>query len=430
MAKAVNVILDVNNREYDLNTMGLVNMTFDRYLGEPSVATSGVLSNLDVTMFDYTGYNILSILQAERGNIRIRYGFDDNLSDVYVLNSLKYKATYNNMGVMIAIGAYATQTNRTFPAEVFFPGTLVRDILVEFSKRNGWYIGNEGSNDYISVGDLRIIEALYKPKDQTDIEFIKNSLLPQCNRIIVIGNDFNVTEIWDVRLVMNGRRPEFFFRENNVRKIQRRIFNYSYGEDTNSSIISLTNSVDMSFLINGLTLEIPMTAGDYLVTDEQLEEKEEEVRTIVGNEITYIENLITKYGLHYMNPRDFEWKINLISAENARTSDPEMLRLMILDKIHQAMNAINSIDMQVIGNPSIMPTDLVSLTIKNRDGGLNILSSNSAVGGYWRVVGIREEVGLGGYSTTLKLVRELTTASGSGGSTPSITTPTVIEELT
>lgn len=120
MAKAVNVILDVNNREYDLNTMGLVNMTFDRYLGEPSVATSGVLSNLDVTMFDYTGYNLLSILQAERGNIRIRYGFDDNLSDVYVLNSLKYKATYNNMGVMIAIGAYATQTNRTFPAEVFF----------------------------------------------------------------------------------------------------------------------------------------------------------------------------------------------------------------------------------------------------------------------------------------------------------------------
>lgn len=69
---------------------------------------------------------------------------------------------------------------------------------------------------------------------------------------------------------MNGSRPEFFFRENNVRKIQRRIFNYSYGEDTNSSIISLTNSVDMSFLINGLTLEIPMTAGDYLVTDEQI----------------------------------------------------------------------------------------------------------------------------------------------------------------
>ena len=36
----------------------------------------------------------------------------DNLSQVYTLNFLKYKATYNNLGSMISIGAIGSQINR------------------------------------------------------------------------------------------------------------------------------------------------------------------------------------------------------------------------------------------------------------------------------------------------------------------------------
>jgi hypothetical protein len=431
MARAVNVMLEVNNKEYNINNMGLVSMTFDRYLGNTSDRTSNVLTNLDITMFDYTGYQLLSILQKERGKIKLKYGFEDDMSSTYILNSLKYNATYNNMGVMIAIGAYALQTNKKFPSEAYPPGVPVGDMLRTFAKRNGWYIGEEGSNEFISVGDMKTIEALYKTADEDDMSFITLKLLPQCNRVLLAGNANDVTEIWDVRLIMNGSRPEFYFRENNQRATTRRVYHYNYGVNTKSNVISLTNSVDMSFLVNGLTIQVPMTASDFLVTDDQLEEKKQEIRDILAEQTSYIERLISDYGLPSMSPSDFDWNIELIEAEDAKTSDPEVLRISILDKINKVMNAVNTIELQVIGNPKIMPTDLVSLDVRNRDGRINILSSASAVGGYWRVVGIREEIGMGGYSTTLKLVREVTTSSiRSGGNSPSITETTDIEEVT
>jgi hypothetical protein len=71
------------------------------------------------------------------------------------------------------------------------------------------------------------------------------------------------------------------------------------------------------------------------------------------------------------------------------------------------MNTINTMELTVIGNPNIMPTDLIEIVVRNKDGSANILSSTSAVGSYWRIITIRESIGLQGYQTTLRLVREI-----------------------
>lgn len=401
MARAINILLDVGDRSYDINDMGLVNMSFDRYLGSTKDIESGILSNLDITMFDQTGYKLLSILQKQSGKIKFKYGFEDNLSDLFVLNNLKYKATYNNMGVMISIGAYAFNSTRKFKSEVYVPGTSVGSMLETFSARNNWYIGRNRS--HIQVGDLKIDQILHKTEKETDMSFIVNKLLPICNRVITEEKTNNITNLWDVRLIYHNSRLEFYFQERNTRLSRRRVWDYSYGYTTDNNIIEFTNSVDLSFLINGLTVQIPMTASDFLISEAQIEEKEKEFQSIIDSRVDDISALITRYGLPYVKPDQFLWKVELIESEDVDTTDYESL---VLERVNNIMNALNTIELTVIGNPEIQPTDLISLTIKNKDGSLNLLSSNSSVGGYWRVVKINENIGISGYTTTLSLVRE------------------------
>jgi hypothetical protein len=65
---------------------------------------------------------------------------------------------------------------------------------------------------------------------------------------------------------------------------------------------------------------------------------------------------------------------------------------------------MNTINLKVIGNPKILPTDLIDLKIYNRPSGGNKTNPN-ILSGVWKVVKIKDEVGLNGFTTTLDLVR-------------------------
>ena len=406
MARAINVLLSVNDDEFDLSNLGLVSMTFDRFIAVQNIQDKHFLANMDITMFDPTGYKLLSLLQRQNNRIKVRYGFEDQLSEYYTLNMLKFNSTYNDLGVMVAVGAVGNPIKRAFGAENFPPETKVREILELFAKRNNWYIGPPGSNEYISVGNLRLDRLLVKRRDETDIEFVNNKLLPACNRIVSTDVDRRILNFWDVSLVQKGIRAEFYFRIKGQRTNPRRIWTYEYGVNTNNNIISLTNSVDQSFLIDGLTIQIPVVASDFLFNEEGVYE---EVESILESKVDTIEKIIRENGLPYISPNNFMWNIQLIQAEDTGTD--KNYEDIILKSIEEVMNKVNSIDMEVIGNPKISHLDLIDLRVMNRgddgEGTLNIISSNSSVGSYWRVIGIRELIGLDGYTTQLKLVRDI-----------------------
>ena len=98
MPQAISVLLQVDDISYDLNRMGLMQMTFDRFLGSPDNIKSGVLSNLDITMYDESGYKLISILQRNRNKIKLKYGFTDNMSKVFQLTAIKLNSNFDKIG--------------------------------------------------------------------------------------------------------------------------------------------------------------------------------------------------------------------------------------------------------------------------------------------------------------------------------------------
>lgn len=402
MAKAINVLLDIGSKQYDLNKMGLLSMNFNRFLGSTKGMATGVLSDIEITMFDKTGSELLAILQSKQNTVKIIYGFEDNLSQVYTLNFLKYKATYNNLGSMISIGAIGSQLNRKYNSELYPAGTKVEDIVRNLARRNNWHIGSTNSKEYINIGELVLPRALHKKQDETDFSFIQNQLLPVANKSAFNVLDNGLTNYWDFQLIPDASGQLcLFFREYTNRGVERRLWKYSYGTSKDNAIISLTNSIDYSFLVNGLSIQVAVTATDLSIPTD--EENQSKIESIIKNNKEEISKHIEQNGLPYMNPNNFVWNVELIHGEDVGN---QTFKDAVLNAIQKVMNSINTIELEIIGNPKIMPTDLIELDIRNKDGSVNILSSNSAVGSYWRIVGIRESVGLDGYVTKLGLVRE------------------------
>lgn len=401
MPQAINVLLDVNDNRYDINKMGLVSMEFNRFLGSTKSAKSGILSDMTITMFDKTGSSLLSILQAGQSNIRVSYGFDENMSDPYALNILKFNSTYNNLGAMVSIGAIGTQINRKFSAETYPVGTNIRNILVNMAERNNWYIGEPGSTDFIDV-NLNINKTLFKGPDQTDMQFIETQILPLANQSVtnLSLNTFQ-TSFWDFQLTVVNDRLTLFFRKYSNRGSERRIWTYSYGESADNSIISLTNFIDFSFLVRGLSIKIPITAVDALVQPQ--EQLQESIESLIKSKLETIEQYIRDNNLPEINPAQFLWNIEVVPVENTGDSTIEDI---VLNEIQKAINAISTIEIEVIGNPKIMPTDLINLIVKNKEGDINIVSSSAANGSYWRVIMIQEKIGMAGFTTKMQLVRE------------------------
>lgn len=401
MARAVNVLLDVGDKRYDINQMGLINMEFNRILS-PEDISSGILSDMSMTLFDKTGHELLSILQASQSNIRLSYGFEDALSDVYSLDLLKFNTTYNNLGAMVSVGAIGSQINRKFPSEVYGPETNIRDILVKMAGRNGWYIGPEGSREYIDI-NLQLDRPLFKGPDETDIQFIRNKIEPLAHSSVVDTGNATRANFWDFKLTQIDGSLAFFFRPYSYRGTERRVWKYTYGDTSNNAIISLTNRIDFSFLVKGLSIRVPITAPDFVTqTEDELEQK---IQSIIQDKLEDIEQFIRDNNLPEVSPANFRWNVEVYKTEDVGNSTVEDI---ILDEIQKVVNAISTIELEVIGNPKIMPTDLIELIVKNKYGDLNIVSSTSKTGSYWRVVTIKEKVGMSGFSTSMQLVREVT----------------------
>lgn len=405
MPQAVNVILYIDDEQYNLNKMGLVSMKFERFLaGNTSSIASNVLSELEIAMFDKTGSDLIAILQRNQNNIKVSYGFEnESMSPVYNLNIIKFKTTYNNLGAMVVIGAIGSEINRKFPSEVFAPKTKIIDILKSLAQRNNWYIGGIGSKEYIDIDErIELTQFILKEQNETDYDFIVNKIVPLINQTVIELSSRRKFQLFNVQLADIDGRVSLIFKKLTSKGSERRVWKYEYGSSANNAIISLTNSVDMSFLVRGLTIQVPLTATDFLQSDEDIQKR---VKNILDNNIEFIDNLITEYGLPIINYNNFLFNVETVSAENIGNISEEQI---ILEKLRQVMNSINTMELEVIGNPSIMTTDLIDLTIKNKNGDLNILSSSSAIGSFWRVIGIEEVIGLNGYSTRLQLVRDIT----------------------
>ena len=60
MAQAVKMYLLVNGEEVDLTEAGIINASFDRYMN-PNNVRSGILSQMDLVLFDTKGSNLLPL---------------------------------------------------------------------------------------------------------------------------------------------------------------------------------------------------------------------------------------------------------------------------------------------------------------------------------------------------------------------------------
>lgn len=410
MPQAINVILvDSNGEEFDINKNGLVKMTFDRYLGSPKDLESEILSQLDVTLFDKTGYEVLSKLQGSNSKLRLKYGFSDRMSPVYKISITKIRSTFNNLGCMVSLGAYGVRSKLKFSAEIYDAGTRVDDLLIAFAERNNWYIGEiisrSGSGrvmyENIDCKDIVLVEPLLKSADMTDIEFIEKELVPLCNRAVVIADDEYITELWDWKLFVLGATTHFTFLPINqgTQTLKQRVWVYSQGDTTSSEVISVTNDIDYSFLINGLYIKVPVEAYEsVLVSDEQI--TKDLSQALFGN-WNSIKAVLEEFGLPGIEADEIKFNVELVPFEEA---GDETIENRIVNSLKNAIMAINSIELTVVGNPDIKATDLIDLTVMNRPSSSGIVHKN-IVSGIWKVISIREEIGVSGYQTTLNLVR-------------------------
>jgi hypothetical protein len=172
MARAINVLLEVfgegekNKKTYDLNSMGLIDFSFNRYLGNPNNIKTGILSEFTLNMMDATGYSILSILQKNRTKMRLKYGFSDKLSPLYILTVTKLNTTLNAMGIMVSIGGIGSQVSTKFPSALFAPGTSIEKIVRDMAKRNNWYVGDDSDKSYVNC-DIKLNQYLLKTQDES-----------------------------------------------------------------------------------------------------------------------------------------------------------------------------------------------------------------------------------------------------------------------
>lgn len=390
-----------NGKTFDLNSQGLIQITFDRYLGVESDLTKQILQQVDITMFDKGGNDLSAVVQQEGGKLRFRYGFDDDLSQIYNLNILKMNSTMTDSGSAIALGAIGQQsTGMMFPEEVYPTGTNIRDILNVMVIRNNW-------QSDIDV-DLKLPLPLIKTSQETDFDFIRTKLLPLANRSLATLEDiaYSNTKYWDVRLFVQGKAVILYFRPKNYRGINRRVWDYSYGMGTDSMIINFKRSISMSHLIQGLNIQVSanMMELSLLQDPETAQEYIQTVITSLEKEIIEIHN---KYNIPMLSLDNYKFNVEITDEEIGSDNLETTLKQRVMEAIDRAVSIINTVDIEVIGNHEIIPSDLIKLTVKNKDGSYDYLTTPAGTSTFWRVLKITEVIGLSGFTTRLKLVKEI-----------------------
>lgn len=404
MAQTISVRLELEKGYIDLNEHGLLSMSFDRYAAGNS---SGILSELDIVMYDKTGDTLLeALLQNPNNQIRLRYGFigDNNdttsLSEIYTLNILKIKPRWTNRAATIAIGAVATQIHKPPQARYYTTGTPIDAIVKDIANYNNWYLGNNDENVQVK-GNIPI--DIYKKPGQDDLAFIKEAILP------IVEAQYRSTgkvRFYDCRIIGTALgNSEFFFRPKSNKA--RKVWSYSVGKTTSSSVLDVNADIDLSFLIKGLTIEIPSTSLDYtMLSDDEMENK---LISIYENQREYIQKSLQIHNIPLSIPSKLNFKTKIVPPEGS-TDDEAIIALKVEDRIIKAimdsMKAISTMSLVVIGNPKIMPNDLIELDITTASGTPHILSSGPS-GSYWEVIKITESIGLDGYKTELTLARAL-----------------------
>lgn len=402
----IKVLIQTGTETINVNEQGLISMKFKRYLNNTVDRSSNILTELDISFYDYTGYEILGILQRNNANLFIQYGFDteDNsrMSPVYKITPTRYRVVQDNRGIALGLGGYGLQlVLNTDNAENFKQGSSIKDIIVHLANRNGWYIGTKGSETIDISGTLP--NAIVKPAGMKDFDFIQQVLLPIADRTTVV-NASGSSEgtlikgqagFYQAVLQEYGGRMRLDVFKQGEGSIDRRVWRYEYGTGTNSQIISMTNNINYDWIIDGLYFKIPMFSEDIILTQEELQDKyNNEFKSYINE----IKNIFKDNKLTFpAELGEIQLKVALVDPEDVEYKTSKEL---IIEKMRDILNTLNTIEMTVVGNPNIKATDYIDLRAVNRDG-IALIQQ-----GMWRIIEITETVGIGGYQTTLSLVRE------------------------
>lgn len=399
--RAVNVfLLPKSGERIDLTDSGLMSLTFDRYLNIPANQASGILQTLDISLYSKSGNDLVGLLQRQNSNLYLQYGFEgDELSPVYDLQIIKLNVVRQDTGKAIAIGAIGTEEQKQFPAEIYKQGAKISDILHSMAERNGWQTDIDCN--------LSLPTILLKEPDTYDWNFIQDKLLPLANKSVITNNiDYNSSLFWEAKLVKTGPLATLHFRPKNKRGGALRIWRYEYGTSPSNEIISYTQQLDLSHLIKGLNIQISTSSFEKSLTGSDTLQKQ--INRITADLSEQVKAIHKKYNVPMLGIDKFKFNVKLVEEVIPEESDiVETLTTKILEAIEKAVSVINTIELTVIGNPSILPTDLVELVIKDIDGTYDWFTTPSGSSTYWKVVGIREEIGLSGYTTKLNLVKEV-----------------------
>lgn len=391
--------LDNLSKEIVLNDMGIIDMTFDRV--EDASNTAGLISTLRLTFFDASGYQFMSYIQKTKNRLYMKYGYYDNLSPLFQLDVVKINTSYSDFGVIVSLIAVGTELRIKRQSEVYLEGEHIETILNDIARRNNWKVRKDGKS-LISLGGkpIRLHKDIIKPP-MYDFDFIKDYLKPLCDKTILSYGDARNYAFFETFLFTEASDTYLVFRPYTDSREFKKVWQYEYGKTPNSQIINMTNQFDLSFLLDGLTIKIPSLASDILAQTE--EELRESLRDKVSSFLPTLKELENQYNISL--PSLDNYKYNVITYE-AEEVDPEDIQNAVVKAIEDAMLTINTLDLEVIGNPAISPLDLVHIQAVHRDGTPMLVSSVKGMV-YWRIIKITESINLNGYKTQLKLVREL-----------------------
>lgn len=384
----------------NLNQQGLVSMEFERYLSDIKHRASNIMTDLDLTMFDSSGYTLLSAIQSASGSLFIRYGFDDNMSPRYKITPTRYNTVQNNRGIMLGLGGFGIQDEfLTDKVEVYKEKTNIRKLLEGFARRNNWFTNN---GEYINVSkNLVTPSIIYRDANTSDFNFIKEEIIPLLSRHTVFSDKektkliTNHDGFYDTILEENAGRIEFhIFPTIERNDITRNVWEYTYGVDTKSLIIEMTNKINYDWIVNGLTVRVPLV-GEYLVKPE--EETKKQLKEVLESNLDLIKKIFAENKVVLPELENLKFRFQFYESDLTQYKD---FKEIAEEKLREIVNVFNTMELAVVGNPHIRAMDRIHLIVKNKDGRDMIQT------GYWKIIGIKEQIGLGGYQTKLSLVRD------------------------
>lgn len=403
----IKVLLQTGTTNIDINKQGLLYMKFKRYLNNTLDRSSNILTELDLSFYDYTGYDLLGIIQQNKSNLFIQYGFDtedgSRMSPVYKVTPTRYRAVQDNRGIVLGVGGFGLQLALNIDnAENFKEKSSIRDIILHLARRNGWYTGTEQRSTIDIAGTLP--NAIVKPAGTRDFDFIQQTLLPIADRTTVVNNAGEntgtlirgQTGFYQATLSEDGGSMRLDVFKQGEGSIDRKVWRYEYGTGTDSQIISMTNDINYDWIIDGLNMKIPKFDDDYLLSDSELKTKYQDELVSLEKKVRAIfEANMLEYPAEL---KEISLKITLVDPEDLEYKTPNEV---IMEQLKNILNTLNTIELTVVGNPNIRATDYIDLRAVNRDG-VGLIQQ-----GLWRIIEITENIGISGYQTVLKLVREV-----------------------